>query len=295
LTWSLVNTSAWLQVSSTAGTLAAGSATAISAGLTTAAYSLAPGNYNASLLVSNQGGGAFTFPAALKIGQSLVQNGGFETGDFTGWTLVGNTTGSGNIYNAVESSSSGYSVVHSGSYGAFLGDTQVATLSQALSTVPGQYYLLSLWFDNPTSGTVQQFILDWNTNGAANNPLFSMVNPPAFSWTNLQFLVCATGTNATLKIQAENDPSYFGLDDVSVTPIPSPAFKTSAKSAGSFQLSWTTTTGLTYQVQYKTNLLQTAWVNLSNPFVATNYSSIFLDTNALGFSPQRFYRLIVSP
>ena len=96
----------------------------------------------------------------LQIGQSLVQNGGFETGDFTGWTLVGNTIvynwrGNSTVYDAVEDAASGYDVVHSGTYGAFLGDDQLATLSQSLTTVAGQNYLLSFWLDNPVSGSVQ--------------------------------------------------------------------------------------------------------------------------------------------
>jgi hypothetical protein len=293
LTWSLINTSSWLNVSSTNGTLAAGSIAPISASLATPAYNLTPGVYNVSLLATNRGA-AVLVPFALSIGQSLIQNGGFETGDFTGWILSGDTVIGSYVYNAVESSSSGYLVVHSGNYGAFLGDTQLASLSQSFVTVPCQYYLLSLWLDNPSSGTVQQFILNWNTR-TTTNTLYSILNPPAFSWTNLQFLVSATDTNTTLQIQAENDPSYFGLDDVSITPIPSPVFNTSAKSGSSFQLSWITTTGLVYQVQYKTNLLQTNWINLNKAFAATNYGVTLLDTNALGSSLQRFYRLIVSP
>jgi hypothetical protein len=292
--WSLINTSSWLSVSLTNGTLAPGATTAVTASLAAAAYNLIPGVYSASLLATNRTGSlplAFT----LSIGQSLVRNGGFETGNFTNWTLSGDAIIGRDIYDAVENSSSGYSIVHSGSYGVFLGDTRLASLSQNLSTIPGQYYLLSLWFDNPVSGTVQQFMVNWNINSDATNTLYSVLNPPAFSWTNLQFLVAATGTNTTLQIQAENDPDYFGLDDISVTPIPSPVFKTAAKSEDSFQLSWNTATGLVYQVQYTTNLLQTNWNNLTTSFTATNYAVSLLDTNAPGSSPQRFYRLMVSP
>ena len=54
-------------------------------------------------------------------------------------------------------------------------------------------------------------------------------------------------------------------------------------------------TGLVYQVQYETNLLQTNWINLGKPLIATNTSLTVSDTNAISSSPQRFYRLTVSP
>ena len=178
--------------------------------------------------------GPYRLTFTLSVGQSIAENGGFETGDFTGWTLVGNSIiGQGRqavVYNAVEGTSSGFSVVHSGSYGAFLGDTTLATLSQTLATVPGQYYLLSLWVNNINSGAGQELMVNWNADSAGVNTLFSVLNPAAFAWTNLQFVVCATGTNATLEIEAENGANYFGLDDVSMTPIPSPSFRTAVRA-----------------------------------------------------------------
>jgi hypothetical protein len=293
--WSLINTSSWLSVSTTNGTLAAGSANSVSASLAAAAGNLAPGIYTASLLLTNHGAGVMALAFTLSVGQSIVQNGGFETGNFTDWTFSGDTVVGYDIYDAVEGSGSGYSVVHSGGYGAFLGDTHLASLSQTLPTVPGQYYLLSLWLDNAASGTVQQFILNWNTNTTSDNHIFDLLDPLAFSWTNLEFLVAATGTNTTLLIRAENDPSYFGLDDVSVTLIPPAAFKALAKSAGGFRLSWIAATNLTYQVQYKTNLLQPNWLALAGTLMATNYSVSLQDTGALSSPSMRFYRLVVSP
>jgi hypothetical protein len=121
------------------------------------------------------------------------------------------------------------------------------------------------------------------------------VNPPSFSWTNFQFLVRAAGNSATLVIQAENDPSYFGLDDVSVLPVAPAAPGTLSKSGNDAQLSWATTAGVPYQLQYSTNLWEANWQNLDTPFVATNSSSTLLDANALQSAAQRFYRLIVAP
>jgi hypothetical protein len=223
--------------------------------------------------------------------QSLVQNGGFETGDFTDWTLVGDTVNGMNIFDAVESISADPGVVHSGLYGSALGDNRLATLSQTLATTPGQTYLLSFWLDNLAAASVQQFLVNWNSD-----TLFDMTNPPAFSWTNLQFVVIATGSNTVLQFGAENDVSYFGLDDISVIPIPTVAFQgAAALSNGGFSLSWNTATGLNYQVQYTTDLSQSAWANLGSPVLGTGSTLSISDTNATAASPRRFYRLILTP
>jgi len=82
------------------------------------------------------------------------------------------------------------------------------------------------------------------------------------------------------------------LDDVTVTHVPPLAFKAATQSAGMFDLTWVTATGLVYQVQYKTNLLQANWLNLTKPILATNSTLTVSDS---GSAPQRFYRLVISP
>jgi len=296
LTWSAVSTANWLESTPDNGVLAAHALANVTVSLTAGADALAAGVYSTYLAFSN----LTTHVAqnqsfSLQIGQSVVQNGGFETGDFTDWTLIGKTVVNafpfGSIvYDAVEDSSSGYDVVHSGGYGAFLGDNQLATLSQSLSTVSGQSYLLSFWLDNPTAGSVQQFLVNWNGTTLYDNSSF-----PAFAWTNFQFIVAADNTNTVLAFGAENDPGYFGLDDVSVAPIPSAAFRSAAKTTNGFSLTWSTAGGLTYQVQYKTNLSQANWLNLGTSTVATGASLSLSDTNGFQSSSQRFYRLVLSP
>lgn len=301
LTWSLINTSAWLNASAVTGALAAGNATNLTISLSAAAASMDAGVYAANIVLSNEVSQvAQSVAFDLRIGQSLVQNGGFESGDFTGWTLVGDTVVTSRrhgstIYDAIESSASYPSVVHSGSYGAFLGDNKVATLSQSLVTVPGQNYYLSFWLDNIATGSVEQFAVLWNTNASASNSVFAWTSPPAFTWTNLQFIVTATGTNTTLRFALENDPSYFGLDDVRVTPVPTPVFRTAARVISQFALTWGTATDLVYQVQYKTNLFQSDWLNWGAPILATNSALTIYDTSDPSPNAQRYYRLIVSP
>lgn len=233
--------------------------------------------------------------ASITVTSNLLQNGGFEKGSFTNWVLVGTPNTANGWYNAVVYIGWGYpqGVVHSGNQGAALADIQLASLSQTIVTTPGQYYLLSLWLNNRISGTNQYFYVRWNTNSATTSPpLVSIVNPPAFSWTKLQFIVMASGTNSTLEIQAENDPNYFSLDDVYVTPIPRPSLQIDTTLTNGVELSWDTAPGVAYQIQCKTNLSQANWEDLISSAIATGYSSSVVDTNSSA-AQQKFYRLVL--
>ncbi len=296
LSWSLLGTPAWLNSSPTGDVLAPGETRKVTLSFTADAGDLDAGHYVAVLTFTNLNShAAHQIPFTFQIGQSLVQNGGFETGQFTGWTLVGDTANATNIYNAVGNSNDFPASVHSGNYGAFLGDTHLATLTQTLTTAPGANYLLSFWLDNPTNGTPQEFLVTWVNAGPATHALYVLTSPPVLSWTNPHFLVTAAGTNTVLQFRAENGPFGFGLDDVSVTPIPSPDFQSVAETDGVWNLAWRAAAGLTYQVQYKTNLLQADWFNLGTPMVAAKSLLTVSDSGAGTNSAQRFYRLVVSP
>lgn len=295
ISWSVINTSLWLAASSTNGAFMPGASLQVNVTLTTNASALPPGKYNASLVFSNVSRATSqTIDFSLQVERSLVLNGGFETGDFSDWTLVGQTYVGTYIYNSVETDTSMPGVVHSGAYGAFLGDTQLATLSQDLSTSSGRSYWLSCWFENLQTGGEQIFQVRWIT-GATTNLLYALTNPPAFNWSNLNFLVTAAGTNSTLQFAAENGTNFFGLDDVDLLPMGVVGFSVVSPVTGSLKLGWPTTTGLVYQVQYRTNLLQTNWLNLGAATLAADSNLSILDTNALISSPRRFYRLKVSP
>ena len=225
--WTINNTSVWLNVSPLSGTLAAGTATNFTVAPAPAATNLADGQYAIQIQLTNQNT-TYAQSIAGEISVGLIQNGGFETGDLTDWTLVGNTSIGGNVYNGVVNSQSltggaGGEYVLSGEYGMFLGDTNLATLSQSFDTVPGEEYQVSFWMDNPTNGAGQEFLVDWITNGVTDT-VFSLVNPPKMAWTNVVFVITAGGPTTTLQFAAENPPGGFGLDEVAVDPLTPPIF-----------------------------------------------------------------------
>jgi hypothetical protein len=287
LNWGVVNTSVWLSVSSSGGALAGAANTSLPISLNSTANTLPAGIYAATVLVTNQTGPDISLNFALSIGQDIVQNGGFEQGmSLPNWTAV-----VANDYLYSFSGVHSYNVVpHTGTYDFIFGQSgSLAYLSQNLVTIPGQDYLLSFWLTDNQGGSTEIFQANWNTNATTTNTIYNLTNPTsAFAWTNLNFVVTATGTNTTLQFAGQNNLDFFGLDDVSVTPIPLPTVTSFGKMTNAFTLNWNSLTGIVYQVQYKTNLLQAGWLT-NTTLTATAAVTSF--TNAIGPAPQRFYRV----
>jgi hypothetical protein len=198
----------WLNVAPPSGVLEPGGAAQIICSLNAAATNLPVGAYSAAVVLSdNTFGAEESVPFLFLVGQ-LVQNGGFETGGLTDWTLAGDAREDFVSTNSI--------AVFSGTYGMDLGETGgLAYLSQVIPTVPGMTYLISLWLDSPNGLTPNEFSVSWG-----GNALYDCTNLPAIGWTNLQFTVWATNSCTELQIGAQDDQSFLGLDDVSVSAAP---------------------------------------------------------------------------
>ena len=285
--WKVVVTNTWLAVNQTNGTVAAASQTNFTISFTAKANALAAGNYQATVVVQDGNNQIVqNLPITLRIGQNLVVNGGFETGDFSGWTLNASATHVGKIK----------ALIHAGKYSAELGQTnRLGQLSQTLATAAGQTYQLSLWLRNPknkTGATPNEFQVQWE-----GTTLYDQTNLPFGKWINLKFSVTATTAGSMLKFGFRNDPYYLGLDDVSVKPaatVVAPHFLAVVPSPAAFHFNFAVTPGSVYQAQYKTNLTQPDWIDLGDPVTATDVGFTLTDTNILN-CPQKFYRLQLVP
>ncbi len=292
--WSLGSTSAWLNVSSSSGTLTAGGgATSVSLTLNPVANLLAAGVYTANFWFTNLSSGlAQLRQFTLQAGQELVQDGGFEAGDFSYWTLSGGLSAYTNNF-VDDGTTTSYSPF-AGNYFAALGQVStLAYLSQPLPTRAGQLYWLSFRLDNPSGATPNQFLVQWNTNSTSTNVIFNQLNLGTIGWSNLQFMVRASTNFTTLRFGFRNDNDFIVLDNVSVMPVPVPVIQATAPGNGSIQLAWTALAGVQYQVQYKTNLAQTSWINLSTNITATTNPMTLSDH--IGPDPRRFYRVMLLP
>jgi hypothetical protein len=153
---------------------------------------------------------------------NLVANPGFETGNFTGWSESGWGVGTSGTLGLKPNS--GLYFAYNGCVGPVcLAHPGGADLSQVLTTVAGQTYNLSFYTsNNPSAPTPSELDVYWGgTQVVALNP----VPGAAPNYTEYTGTVTATGTSTDLEFLGRQDPAFFALDDVSVTPsaVPLPA------------------------------------------------------------------------
>ena len=156
------------------------------------------------------------FGAQNSFADQLVTNGGFETGDFTGWTVTGTATSS-----AFASEFYGVDTMDaaSGTYGAYLGsEFSTLTLSQSLAVQPAHYYTVSFslaQLSAPQTGFTNSFQVLMG-----GQTVFSETNAPVSAYTNFSFTTSTSPSAATsqmLQLVSENDLGFFSLDNVSLS------------------------------------------------------------------------------
>jgi hypothetical protein len=165
----------------------------------------APGTY--TLTLSSGITDLFGNPLTEAMSQ-LVTNGGFETGNFSGWTQSGDTSSTGVISGPPDGST-----IHSGTHAAEFGPSSLGFLTQILATMPGITYTLDFWLSHPSTDSGTEWLVQ-----VGGNTLMDVHNPGNFNYTEFRFTFTATSSSTALRFGFMEPPSYFYLDDVSVTP-----------------------------------------------------------------------------
>lgn len=161
---------------------------------------------------------ALTFGAGAAQAQNLVVNGGFETGDFSGWEQVNDTSFSGVVLGAF-----GGEEPPEGEYQAFFGPTDPGGggILQTIETEAGGEYNLSFFLAN-LGNPPNAFGLFWDGGFVSID-----FDQDPFGYTQFFQTLTASGTSTQLGFIFYHEPSFYLLDDVVLTAadaaIPEPA------------------------------------------------------------------------
>lgn len=155
-------------------------------------------------------------------GPAVIVNGDFETGNLTGWTAVGPDI---HVLPYELGGNFGHYSVQLASTGG--GEE---TLSQAISTTPGQHYFVSFDIIGDSEGFITPLTVSWdgvtvlsvaNVGLGINHYAFELSGNPLLSTSTLQFAYSDDGTGMI-------------LDSVNVSPATGPATES---TSGSFSFS----------------------------------------------------------
>ena len=169
-----------------------------------------------------------TTVSLVVIGPAGVTNGGFETGDFTGWTRTGTTSIS--------------TASHSGTYTAMVGGSSPtsgdSTVAQTF-TAPNPTGPLTLWYKIVCPDTITY---DWasatlvDNTASTTTTLLANTCSNTGAWAQTSPASITAGHSYTLKLLSHDDnypsdPTYTLFDDVALAAPPTPDFTISATPA----------------------------------------------------------------
>jgi len=154
---------------------------------------------------------------------NLVANCGFETGDFTDWTLSGTYALSQSNLFGVDSYDA-----YSGGYGAYFGNTASTpgtysaannlVMTQDITLVAGEQYTLSFFLAQSTpiyTGYTNYFGVTFNGTSLLSETGAAATN----GFVEYTYTVTGVGGSNALAFAAQNDDGDWSLDDIELIPL----------------------------------------------------------------------------
>jgi len=160
---------------------------------------------------------------------NLVANCGFETGDFTSWTLSGNDVPGelNNLYGVEGVDPFDGISPNSGANQAFFADlvANATTLEQDIATTATDMYTVSWFLAQDTMVGSQPTETNAFSASFGGTTLTNLTAVPVEGYTKYSYTVTATSSSSVLSLTLGNDLGEFLLDDISVvndTPAATP-------------------------------------------------------------------------
>jgi hypothetical protein len=155
---------------------------------------------------------AIVFATSSTAVAALVTNGGFDTGDLTGWTEVGTDPGV-SLYVANFNP-------QSGSYHATTGySADWQYIKQDITTAPGQSYTVGFWLSSGDSNNDNAFVARWNGTDQTQLSNLPYASP---EYTYYTYTGSATGILTTIEFGFRYNTGWYDFDSVTVNPVPIP-------------------------------------------------------------------------
>ncbi len=143
---------------------------------------------------------------------AMIINGGFETGDFTGWTTSGDPGNTG-VWDVGS---------HGGVYNAYFGPVDgYGYISQIITTTPGGTYETTFWLRSEDGSTPNGFRLSWG-----GTEILALDNFTQLGWTGYSVQAQAASDSTEVKFGFYDPPGYLDIDDIDVNAaaaVPEPA------------------------------------------------------------------------
>lgn len=154
---------------------------------------------------------AVAAPAHANLVTNLVSNGGFETGDFSGWTATGQPS-----FDAVQCAGPGPTVAE-GNCSAIFGSLEPSGITQSIAVGAGMVWSLSFAL-LPDGGMPSSFSVQFG-----GQTLLSLTDLAASDYQRYDFSGVAMDDDMALSFTLFDPVGFLSLDDVTVTAVPEPA------------------------------------------------------------------------